>query len=191
MNTMNFAPPSLSPSSSLASMAAALSSLPSMSMIEPQLLRHTASDSSSDENDIMPSCQLPRFRQDKVLDHLDVERQMGDLRTALQRSLSSGSIAMPPLEEANLSFSESFVASQQQILEQIQNGSASNSQSSIQLPPSERRSPPLSPSSGNRSFREELKVGLQAKKKQQREKCTEDLSAVYTRWLQVVESTQC
>lgn len=145
-------PTSPSRCTSLSSLAATLSSLPSLSN-EPPFRQHHSD--SSDENDDVLSQQLPRFRQDLIMDHSDVELQVNSLQTSLQRSISSDSIPIPALIESTLNFSESFVASQKQILQHIQHNSASNSQSSLHLP--NEQQPPSSPwsTSGNQSFREE------------------------------------
>lgn len=91
----------------LMKMAAALSSLPgnpTMPLI-PNM------------NDFSPQNKwnLPRFRQDMIMDHMDVEFRMRDLQTTLQRSISSDS--MP--EEPTLQYSDSFIAAQEKIMFQI------------------------------------------------------------------------
>jgi hypothetical protein len=107
------------PEDPLAEMTAALSSLPG---------NHTKMAISAGNNLSLESDQhsFPRFRQDLIMDHDDVELKMQELQASLLRSTSSDSLPLMALEESSLSYSTSFVATQREIMSQIMRDSTSS-----------------------------------------------------------------
>ena len=111
INTSSMAP------EPLVKMARALSSLPG----------HSGKSLMPTENDLSwPSDRNPpRFRQDTIMDHVDVELRVQGLQTTLQRSISSDSTP----DEPPLKFSDSFIASQKEMMVQIESSSSGPSSS--------------------------------------------------------------
>lgn len=106
------------PSDPLAKMAAALSSIAG-NHTRLSMPTNAGSDLSIKCNQQQQHGGLPRFRQDKIMDHGDVELKMQEFQTSLLRSMSSDSLPPSALEMPQLSYSHSFVASQREIMSQI------------------------------------------------------------------------